>query len=423
MAQFVNSVLQAPEKYADETRTRSRSDPGTEQFVSHHADYYLQPSGASNGSADWTYGPYQGNAFNHTIEDVYHPKFQTRINKGHIVNSPVNKIKTDVDVINGHYEAVSSEGHSHHFFDGPLIEHFSGIPALSASEIEQDIPDYITAVKQEVIANVDPSEFALGEDVGELLFGLKNLRKHANNFNRLGDNFVKFVNKYEAKGLSRAEALAKAWVNYRFVVSPLVRSIWDSSVGLAADPIPRPPRLTARAFRVIQDNHTDKPNVGPAYFDCTDSYSDDLQVRASILYTGFNPIRDWQQRLGLRSKDIPVTAWNLIPLSFMVDRVVDVSQSIRGLTNLLSPSLIFLASSYVIKHDRSVIRTAVVSNVDEHDRSGEFGSYTIRQSRYIRVPYNPSLRDVIPAWHPAELVDSASKIVDLLSIGLLKFIR
>jgi len=144
-------------------------------------------------------------------------------------------------------------------------------------------------------------------------------------------------------------------------------------------------------------------------------------VKAGILYEVSNPVDDISFDLGLRPKDIPETLWAVTPYSFMVDRVINVSDIVRGVTNLLDPNVKILAGWTVLK--------------DTHTQSWEYfhetnGSYQVTivpdtstwtTFKYEWVPWYPTALDIIPPSDIGGLVKDATTTTDLLSLIYARF--
>jgi hypothetical protein len=142
-----------------------------------------------------------------------------------------------------------------------------------------------------------------------------------------------------------------------------------------------------------------------------------LHIHASILYEVSNPLVDWKFKLGLRFKDLPTTGWELLPLSFMVDRLLDIRSFFAGAINILDPQVTFLAGSYSVK------------NLDQHtvsltERQYSGWTHEITKPDFIqfeifhmeRLLWNPQFFDTIPSFTPGGLVKDLTSILDLLAI-------
>jgi len=125
---------------------------------------------------------------------------------------------------------------------------------------------------------------------------------------------------------------------------------------------------------------------------------------------------NWQYKYGLRFKDIPATFWAVQPLSFMVDRFINISDFISGGMNLLDPNVKVLGAWTVTKKSR--IKSIGVRKIVESGYTSTIVPDDIvdREFYYNREVWVPSLADTIPIPNLRGLVDSAAKTTDLLAL-------
>ena len=146
---------------------------------------------------------------------------------------------------------------------------------------------------------------------------------------------------------------------------------------------------------------------------------DDL-YKATILYEVSNPLEDWKFQLGLRVKDIPSTTWQLLPLSFMVDRLYNISNVIKGAINFLDPQLSFLAAS-VTRRTTKYSSFTVTDQVNQTWLTALTpDTWTRSRFRYERTVWNPRPIDVLTTSLDVRgLVNSISKTADLIALIVL----
>jgi hypothetical protein len=152
----------------------------------------------------------------------------------------------------------------------------------------------------------------------------------------------------------------------------------------------------------------------------TETVENKIDGKASILYEVTNPIRDWRFRLGLRAKDLPTTIWQVLPYSFMVDRLLDLSSFSQGVMNLADPSIKILAASYRAKVSGSKIyKTAGSFNSRYHITADD--TLTWEEFTYKRDVWQPTIADTLPEFTPGHIISDATKITDLFAIVASKF--
>jgi hypothetical protein len=285
--------------------------------------------------------------------------------------------------------------------------------------VHLDIGNSSSRVKQVAIANIDSTPYSFGEDLGELGSTLRYLSKPVNGLANAAYGFYKVVKKYEKIGYSHARAVAQAWLEYRFAFSPLVRSASDLLESFSYKQKTMPVRLSSHGRTVAKDSLTSKDTQAwgsTAKVKFTRESNIETSLHASILYQVSNPIYDWKYRYGLRAKDLPTTYWQLMPYSFMVDRVVDISSFLKGVINLSDPSISILCGSFREKHISFIKDYASASNGSTGTGSGTSNVSVLKNVQYLRSPWSPSVLDTIPKSNFWNLVNSATKMADLVSL-------
>lgn len=144
-------------------------------------------------------------------------------------------------------------------------------------------------------------------------------------------------------------------------------------------------------------------------------------VHAYIRYRVNNPQYDWRWRYGLRNKDIPASFWAVMPLSFMVDRVFDVSSMIQAVTNLSDPSVQILGAGHTIKRTETYIRqhTSSTANTSTYPRltySGKGPRVVDTVFTMTRSSFTPQFGNVVPSFNPKGLIADFTKSVDLVAL-------
>jgi hypothetical protein len=145
------------------------------------------------------------------------------------------------------------------------------------------------------------------------------------------------------------------------------------------------------------------------------------EVRAGILFEVDNPVESVWYKYGLRLKDIPETAWNLLPLSFMVDHFINISQTIRGITNLTDPSVKNLAAWITTKSN--TVKTTSMTALNESGYTSSVTPDLIYEKTftYSREVWMPGLEHTVPGIDFLGLVNSAAKITDLSALIVANF--
>lgn len=403
-------------------RTRTRSDPnGTESVV-------------RTGYAAGELGTYTVSSMSETMDDVVTPGYARKIAAGRVINNSCIYTKVELESQgNGSKSSGLTSGPSKdNVVTGPITRYYIGDYVTMDDLVESNNGSGAEA-KFNALANVDTTPYSFGEDLGEMrktlefiknplksIFGLskgmqRDLRK---NFNQKRLKEARTRKQLAQQALNRAEEMSDIYLSYRFALSPLVRSAHGAIEALSYKIAASPERRTARGY----ENWSHSAS-SPGSFTASGStytfnreYEIDKKWRAAILYEVSNPSMKWQRDLGLRGKDFPHTLWQLMPYSFMVDRVVDVSSAIRGMTNLADPNVKILAASLSVKKEEKLSHqfTAMETSGWHHAISGEKRVH--KEFVYKRDPYKPSIADTIPPLNFRGLTDSATKLADLTAI-------
>jgi hypothetical protein len=389
----------------------------------------------------------QTNKEDEAISDYVTPNYQEVINSGGIVNWPCTyEHSATVEDDAGVYHQVQNSTSAWAHFTGPLTgywlnsTYFAHPPEPSSGK---DVEELITRAKLVALSNMDRSPYAFGEDLGEIGETIRFLRNPLSSLASLGKKFRKSyqtrLKKTDYRGLRKSQrylggrapstkqildAHASTWLEYRFAASPLVRSAWDAVQAFVHTRKTYPKRVVARGFSAYEDNVSSnytsvKSANDKATWDVNVSRSQ--KVHAVIIYEWDNPIKDTYWALGLTPKDIPYTIWQLLPFSFMVDRVTDISSMIRAGMNLGDSELKVLAGNFTVR-DEKVKKTRFLSRTTT-GYTIQVSPSTVEETTYTqtRTPWNPSVRDLQPGFTPGRLIGDLTSTADLVSLILQRF--
>jgi len=366
------------------------------------------------------------------ISDVVIPNYHARSARGEIFNNPMSLKRSVVSYGAGgsEYQVSSTTGIRYEVPVAPTrfyAEQWRLSPtALSDLYVNQaDRPvaeDMLQAAKLIALAQVDSSDYKFGESLLEaretLRFAknpLKALKPIVNDFGRKARRKASRFKRYEDK----IRAVEDVWLSYRFAVTPIWLDVEDAIEAFdtwkTGDE--RPVRLTSRGQQLFTHNVSDTVLKGSntETYDTSSWYTE--QAKAGIMYHVTDPVRDAQFILGLRKKDIPEALWAVVPYSFMVDRMLDISSAIRGLTNLADPSVRILSGWTTVKTSAThtcILSDRVLSNSSDSGCSGE--TVTLTDETYTRTPWLPNVSDVIPPLNVGGLVKDLTSIADLTAL-------
>jgi len=371
-----------------------------------------------------------------TISDYVDSNFHDRRNNGEVFNNPcvleVDEFSCiqDEDVYFSYWDANDATKWSR-WQNGNLSNYalnYWGAGYDPSNCTAADPPlDVERRAKSRCLANVDSTPYEFAEDIGEIRETIEFLRNPIASIANVARAYK--LKKQQVDRIKdakkQAKALADLWNTYRFAFSPLLRSVMGVAEALAEwESIGRPARRTAhgKSDDLSKSELEYTSNVNGVYFPKYRKVcSNHIESHAVIYYEVSNPLADWRFKLGLRLKDIPVTLWNLYPLSFLYDRLWNISDMISGIVNFLDPNVTFLACSETRKQTKTTnlsfvgctwfpaLYQAAISQPD---------SVQWKNFQYRRAVWEPQVLDVVPPITWRELVKDITSITDLIAITL-----
>jgi len=380
------------------------------------------------------------------IVDVNTANFRSKIAHGAIINNAMEMNVVTTESTGSSFVAVFhlNNGQQTHSEGGSYYRWLSDF--LNGAVDKSKVTDFepgLDIAKLHALANMDPTPYNFAEDLAELSSTVKFLKGKAWKFEKVARRYKKAVKalKRQAKRLKHlsnaqqaawlANAMAALWLEYRFVLTPLVKSLTDLLEAFNTTQKKRPLRQISRGKynnETYDQGELTKVNPNNASLSYTSRWSaeEELDLRAGILYEISNPLDGFRFKYGLRNKDIPVTLWNVVRLSFMVDRVINISASIKALTNLADPDLKILTAWSTIRQNYSE-KWLYLSVQDTRAApsswtlSGDVCKNT--EFKYKRDVWIPSVADAVPPIQTDRLLADVTSITDVLalSISFLKY--
>lgn len=359
-------------------------------------------------------GTYPDGYKNETCEDTVTPGWKQKILQGEIVNNYFRYQKNEQ-----YYPDGSSVESSAHY---EIHRYGSGANVTSNLLDRSDLSYDKWFDTSGCIADIDSTPFEMGEDVLEIRETLKFLRDPLKSMKDLSRSFSKRRRKLQSRGLSRDKALANAWLQYRFALMPLVLSAENILQGLQADykfPERRISRSTVSSYDNTEASETDRDGwVSTTYV------SGQWKGRCGVCYSVSNPANYWRSVFGLRTKDVPVALWAIVPYSFMIDRMINISDMIKGLLNLSDPN-VTIHYGWKTGNDEFTRKTLVTDKVST-DRSPSTavcsnGGFMQLDVDHERTPWVPTYSDTIPKPDWGGLVSSVNRTLDLIAIIVQQF--
>lgn len=282
------------------------------------------------------------------MNDVVTPGFKVIQKRGGIVNNPMSYSRIDntvPQIVTLKFRAPNDPAYTEmkgDYFGRAMLTAARGITfgdPFVFDNLERQ-------VKLQAIANMDRAEAEMAEDIAELRsliatirHPLDTVRPHFKKYRRIRDRYMR-------TGMTLANAHAQAWLAVRYGIMPSLQSI-KTAVKVTANWNKKRTHLDRQTARSSTTRMRDIVQEFPDYTNAeatTKGYSVQSTVqtvRAGIIYS-VRPlvVPGAAEKIGMRLKDLPVTAWNLVPYSWLVDQFVNVSSFIDALVNMSDPSII-----------------------------------------------------------------------------------
>jgi hypothetical protein len=343
---------------------RSQSESGT--TVTQWANGTLGLTKTVTGLADYEY---------ETMTDQVTPQFKRLSSEGHLI---MNDLTHQREVMIGSLQPASGSAFWPYANQRLMMEgKFLTTPLVTTTSIGANIDtlsdDEISSFVQRIIdyaySNVSISEAQLLVSLGELpqtigwfasiVKRLITLSRHTKKKVLAGHNSLRYANKTltskawkaaaksSGRTMTRKQALRKisdSWLEYRFALMPLLRDI-ESIISALKSLDLNSTRFRARYEDILESSRTSNVWWDASHsqgnpwrsasalectaLDCQYRYTDSINVSAGVIYT----IRPEAYLGALFGLDQPFGAlWDLVPLSFMIDRLVSVNRMIASVT-------------------------------------------------------------------------------------------
>lgn len=361
-----------------------------------------------------------------TCTDEVVKDFRKRIRNGEIINNPcsiVHESFSALDTTYHKYYSISGEPvHEYQVGEGSYFSRIRSFPCHSLARVDNK-ELMLANAKQKALANIDSTPYAFAEDLAEIRETLKYARSNGIRIKRLYKRFKRRDKKIRFSGHPAeviSQELAKLWLEFRFAISPLIRSIMDLFEASNDSFSGRQPELryTSRGFERDHWNLFESTaNTALDSVNTKGSRKGESEVTAGILYQITNPLSGWRFNYGLRNKDIPVTMWAVVRMSFIIDRVWNISNAIKGLTNLLDPD-IHILTAWTRTKTSDTLTDELVNRIGNESitfvTSG--GKRTKKYFSYIREPWKPTALDALPAGNYADIANTVETFTDIVAL-------
>lgn len=301
-------------------------------------------------------------------------------------------------------------------------------------------PSWNSTLEREAVnksyAKIVSSDLDLGVQLGELretVEGLRNplssLRKElewaSKNWNKLllledalqgakhfktmkiTDSIDRLTKRLAVGGLPKsANALAGTWLEWRYGLRPLIQTIQDVLEHLKEQQRAFEKRLQKRGGKtsVIETVRTTDVSYSAGHFGVygTCTRTDRSWVVAKTAFTLPSPLT-WQMRYGLDYSNLPAIAWELRPLSFVVDWIVSIGTMLQSLRVHASPAIIH-GTSVTMRTDATA-ECAITKFVygGAEVKPSQYGTYSWNLHAMQRKCLSPGFNNFVPSLNSKAL--------------------
>lgn len=354
------------------------------------------------------------------IFDEKHKDFFKRVKAGELIVGPLIRLVEEHTVGGGTLSGSHTNG-DRFSYSGPsvtsgIITQYGGLPVdpLAIPAISGIDPE---AVKLAALAKVDAGQYDFTEDILSLRETVNLLK------DPLGGIKDALVFARRKKPLASAAGL---WAYARFGVSPFLRSVHDLYESFHAANKEVQPFVRLRSTASQKDAWAESKSVTksgtvnlPTYFYQRNFHG---TVKAIVYYKVSRPRGGLAYKYSSRWKDLPVGFWNIVPLSFMFDRMYSVNNMLEALINIHDPTVLIEGGCVVttIVYDGQVQLTNFFADPNwSITCSGDTVHKLVKQSK-TRTVWNPTSSFPRPSVDFSGLVKDSTKTLDLVAIILQK---
>lgn len=390
------------------------------------------------------------------INDVVVPNYKLRSAKGEIFNNPMDRARVTQrygqrgPIFRSQVGAVVYWGDMIGPWDTTLVERIPDIMGVAPT----DWMPYLEDARNNALAKVTRPDISgltiLGEAretlkmlMNPLKGGLKlaqtlerDTRKALKQPNRRTGLYSQTARKELEQGiryrrqqehirnyeLDAAKDLAGIYAEFRFGIKPFLMDMEKVLLELQAVHMPKIRQTFRSRLEVPEFIHSGSYPVTIGQISATGSYTYTRSafVSAGLLYELEQGLKSTEETWGLRLSDLPKTAWELIPLSFMVDRFTSIGKVLDALQPVANMNR--LASWSTVSWEERVERTTRqwLFNVAGWSTATDgAGSDTWERVYFKRTPrpFGPTLKFASEGIMPA-LTSDALRVVDLLALSL-----
>jgi len=363
-----------------------------------------------------------------TMVDETHPGFFKAIKNGDLILGPLSLRKLTRTVPDGFSASYLSKPAEIEYWSRTGTANWTAA-MLAISSPVYDPPAFLGLKSDDqlyidALAAVDPTDFHMMEDVLQMTQFFESLTKPFREMLgvvrrvRSGGKFLVLGHKDARQILNTA---TNAWLTYRFELIPMYNTIIGLIKGQSRPwkKLKKGVRLRAsassRAYETIIGSYWN-PSQHEQF---SVKHLERREKRAIVFYQLNMERAGIAQTYGTRLKDLPVGMWNVVRLSFMLDRVINITGYISAVVNACDANIRYEGSCLV---DRSWKDLEIRLLKHYYDTTYVVSTQPVRE---ITETVNRSIgpNSVAALIDPRkldfrlkDLANSATKVADLVSL-------
>jgi hypothetical protein len=368
------------------------------------------------GESDISNSTFALSSSRHTLYDVEDHEYGRKLKRGELVIHPMTSERSSFQSGGGSMSGVGSGPYEGAHWEAEAdsmtqyCERAYGGPNYTPLDPQANAQEAMA----KCLANIAASPVNVAEDVLEWKRTMM-----------LFNDLVEQIGKEAPKAYQRLKKGFDVNFNIHFGLGPTFRTLCElielTDKGLKT--LKAGTRLRAKGQSVATSSGSEYRKPGYVGYSC---FHNTLSaVRAGVYYRLRNPLEGVAWNVGVNPSELVVGRWNVIPLSFMVDRVFDVSSLARAFMNMTDPN-ITIEGGYVTHY----LEKTVVVTATEFDSGSPYwaenvsGDPATTWRRVVsRSPWTPTIADVVPPVDISGLVSTSTRVNELAGLVAQKLLH
>lgn len=364
--------------------------------------YNYAPSGALTGTTDYTGQSHVSYARFDTMDDFVTKDFHKLRAAGKIVINPMrrgivscNSVPGSVTIVyHSDGSKVIIQGHT-----GTIVGLYSQLRNIQWHTTSVDGAWHRTTARSKAIANIGLPSHDFAEDMLEFGKTVDALKKPTADYKKAVLGIQRAL---QASGLQKASQLAQMaselYLSASFGHGNIIKGI-IRGFDYYKTKAPIPPYRKAVGYSEERDERSGQITIHPTSSDVEvydHARSESFEAFAYIYYRYKRYHNKMYQLCGLRLQDLPRGLWAIMPSSWFIDQMWNVSSVINGSVNLIDPDFEILGAG-------ESSTTLITDRKEMISKSGQGVTVSItpnylyyEEEFHSRDVWTPSTRDTVP---------------------------